>query len=40
MTLRDGPLQKLWWGGGGCERSTKKNSCQGKLGEKKIMDAE
>ena len=32
--LRDGPLEKLWGGGGG--RSTKKYSRKGNLNEKKI----
>ena len=38
LDLRDGPLEKLWGGEGG--RSTKKNSCKGKLSEKKFMHAE
>ena len=39
MTLRDGPLEKLL-GGRGAGEVQKKNSCKGKLSEKKIMDAE
>ena len=31
VKIRDGPLENLWGGGG---RSTKKNSCKGKLNEK------
>ena len=32
VKIRDGPLENLWgWGGG---RSTKTNSCKGKLNEK------
>ena len=39
--VRDGLLEKLWGGGGGAGgRSTKKNSCKGKLSEKKFMHAE
>ena len=33
VKIRDGPLENLWGGGGG-GRSTKKNSCKGKLNEK------
>ena len=34
VKIRDGPLENLWGGGGGGGRSTKKNSCKGKLNEK------
>ena len=35
--FRDGPLEKLWGGGGGGgAKYKKKNSCKGKLSEKKI----
>ena len=37
LKLREGPLEKLWGGGG---RKTKKKSCKGKLSEKKFMHAE
>ena len=36
QAVRDGPLEKLWGGG----EVQKKNSCKGKLSEKKFMHAE
>ena len=43
--IRDGPLEKLWGGGGGGEaggraKYNKKNLCKGKLSEKKFLHAE
>ena len=38
LKLREGPLEKLW--GGGAGEKQKKNSCKGKLSEKKSMHAE
>ena len=38
LSLRDGPLENLWGGGGG-GRSTKTNSRKGKLNEKKFLHA-
>ena len=34
LQLREGPLEKLWGGGGGGASKVQKNSCNGKLSEK------
>ena len=39
FSIRDGPLENLWGGGGGAGEVQKKNSRKGKLNEKKFLQA-